>query len=94
MKVKALKPFISTQFGNIEAGQILDGVSPSMAANWESVGMVEAIRTTYDTKVVQEVPQVGDIPLTNGPDKESLSSQAAPASPKKTRKSSKAKKSS
>ena len=92
MDVKVNRPFISTLHGHVEAGQILKGVSPSLASQWESIGMVDAIKTTYETKVVKEVPKVGDIPLTNGPDKESSSSQAVPALPKKTRKSSKTKK--
>jgi hypothetical protein len=92
MDVKVIRPFISTIYGQVEAGQTIRDVSPGMAKQWETIGMVEPIRTTYDTKVVQEVPRVGDIPLTRGPDKESSLSQAAPASPKKTRKPSKAKK--
>jgi len=92
MDVKVLRPFISTMHGDVQAGQTLQDISPSLAAQWESIGMVEPVRTTYDTKVVQEVPKVGDIPLTHGPDSESSSSPVAPASQKQTRKPSKAKK--
>jgi hypothetical protein len=91
MDVKALKNFNSTLYGEIQAGQIFDCKS-GLAHQWAAAGMVELVKPTeYETKVVVNTPKVGDVPLVSGRERESGLSQAAPASPKKTPKSSKAK---
>jgi hypothetical protein len=94
MLVKAKTSFQSTYHGDITVDDQFDCDSASAQVLIEA-GMVEAVQPVkvyYNTKVVGNEPQVGDVPLERGPVSESSSSPAAPASPKKTRKSSKAKK--
>jgi hypothetical protein len=88
MDIKFKGHIVSTTLGEFSAGDVLKDVDPFIGEQYIARGVAEE----YLTKVVRNKPTVGDIPLTNGPDKESLSSQAVPASPKKTRKSSKTKK--
>lgn len=91
MKVKAISSFISSTYGDIQSGQEFE-CAADLASQWDSAGMVKIIKSTYDTKVIRETPEVGEIPLASGPVNESSSSPVAPASQKKTRRSSKAKK--
>lgn len=85
MKVRALKAFISARYGDVQPGHEFE-CADNMAVQWQQSGMVEPVRATYSTKVVRETPEVGDVPLADGQASESGSSQADPASPRKTRK--------
>jgi hypothetical protein len=87
MKVRALKGFISARYGDVQPDHEFE-CADSMAIQWVHSGMVEVVKSTYQTKVVVETPQVGDAPLVSGQAAESGSLPAAPASPKKTRKKS------
>lgn len=53
MKVKALKTFQSTTYGNIDAGRVYE-LPEGIARQWAENGMVAA----YETKVVVPVPLV------------------------------------
>lgn len=89
MRVRALKAFISARYGDVQPGHVFE-CADSMAVQWMQSGMVEPVATapTYNTKVITETPEVGDVPLASGQGSESGSSQAAPASRKRTRKKS------
>ena len=91
MRIKALTTFMSSHHGEIEAGQEFE-CAADIALIWESAGMVQRVTTYYNTKVVGGMPVVGDIPLTSGLESASSSLPPVQASPKKTSKSSKAKK--
>lgn len=82
MKVKALKAFISSRYGDIQPGQEFE-CADAMAIQWIHSGMVEVVKSTYQTKVVVQTPEVGEIPLTSGPVSASGYSPAAPVSRKK-----------
>lgn len=56
MRVKALKDFSSTVYGNVSAGQVLPAVPESLAAQWNAIGLTAAVE--YDTKVVPQAPTV------------------------------------
>lgn len=88
MNIKFKSHIVNMSLGEFTAGDVLKDVDPFIGEQYIAAGVAEE----YETKVIRKTPKVGDVPLTNGPDKESLSSQAVPASPKKTRKSSKTKK--
>lgn len=78
MRVKAIKHFVSTVYGNITEGQVLDppeGLAKHMISN----GLAKP-EADYSTKVVREVPTDA------GEANESTSSPADQASPKQTRK--------
>lgn len=94
MLVKAKTNFQSTYHGSIEQGDQFE-INGSLAHTWIEAGMVEevkAVKVYYNTKVVGNEPQVGDVPLAHGPVSESSSSPAAPVSQPKTRKNSRTKK--
>lgn len=101
MDIKAKTNFQSTYHGHVEQGQVLRDVPSDLARLWIDAGIADKfesegkpVKRYYNTKVVGDAPQVGDVPLASGQESASSSSQAAQASPKKTRKNSKAKKSS
>lgn len=87
MKVKALKGFISARYGDVQPHQVFE-CADALAIQWVHSGMVEVVKSTYQTKVVQETPEVGDAPLGSGPGSEPGYSPAAPALRKKTAKKS------
>ena len=94
MIVRAKTTFHSSYHGEIQKGREL-GVDGQIAGIWIDAGMVEAVqmvKTYYNTKVVGDQPQVGEVPLESGLDNESLSLPAGQVSPKKIAKGSKAKK--
>jgi hypothetical protein len=91
MKVRTLKSFISANHGNLSEGEVIE-VSPNIGIQWAQSKMVEIINQEYSTKVIQNRPKIGDIPLASGPVSESLSSPAVPASTKPTAKASRKKK--
>lgn len=89
MKVRALKPFISTRHGNIETGQIIPDYPAGLADTHILHGLVER----YEDEPVQGVTDQNNVPLASGADKESSSAPAGQASTSTTRKKSKKKKS-
>lgn len=87
MRLKATKAFISTRHGNVEPGQVLPEVPESLAQQWIDAGMaVKMGEPSYGTKVVQETPGVGDVPLESGEDSDASSSEPAQVSRKRTAK--------
>jgi hypothetical protein len=87
MRVKALKDFSSTTYGNVSAGDVLD-MPDGLAKHNMAAGRVEAFQApTYNTKVVHEIPTVAGVEV------EPSSSPADQALPEKTPKVSKKKKS-
>lgn len=90
MRVKAKTTFQSTYHGQVEAGTEFE-VDGALGRVWIDAGIVEAVNVTkvyYNTKVVGQAPQVGDVPLASGPVSESSLSPAAQVSQSKTPKSS------
>jgi hypothetical protein len=90
MKIKAIGQWSSEVIGNITDGQVLE-VDPFLAEQFIQRGYAVAVEG-YETKVVRETPKVGSVPLASGLDSDASLSPAAPASPEKTAKKSKAKK--
>ncbi len=94
MDVVAKTSFLSTVHGQVEKGYVLEDVSEALAEQWISLGMVDRVpvnNRTYETKVERPEPVLKNVPLESGQDSDASLSQAAQASPKKTRKSSRKK---
>jgi hypothetical protein len=87
MLVRAERSFIATRYGEVEKGHEFD-CEPHLAMQWEAAGMIKVLEQTYDTKVIKETAATKNIPLESGAESASGSSQAAPASRKKTRRKS------
>lgn len=88
MRVRVIKQFSSTTYGNMKEGDIIPDMPESLAKHNIAAGRVQPHEATYNTKVVREVPTVA------GEDKELSLSPADPASPKRTYRKSGKKKSS
>lgn len=95
MFVRAKTTFHSTYHGEIVAGDEFE-VDGGTAAVWVDAGLVEPVQMVkmyYNTKVIGQEPQMGEVPLASGPVSESLLSPPAQVSRQKIAKGSKAKKS-
>jgi hypothetical protein len=90
MKIKAIGQWSCEIIGNVTDGDILD-LDPFLAEQFIQRGYAKQIEG-YETKIIRQTPQVGDVPLASGPVSDASSSPAAPASRKRTATSSKAKK--
>lgn len=87
MEIKALRTITSNIYGPIAENQVIE-LDDFIAEQYISQGFA----VEYQTKVLNGVPKMGEVPLASGRGKESSLSRPAQASPKKTAKSSKTKK--
>lgn len=91
MKIKVIGRWSSETLGNVEDGDILD-IDAFVAEQYIQRGYAVSAEG-YETKVVRQTPRaISDVPLASGQGSGASLSPVAPASPKKTAKSSKVKK--